>query len=85
MTSLKGIKKLTLQQQIVGNPACIISDRSTALSSKELRLLQRRRNKAHFNYDRLAKSKCICGTGKSSHNSLKFLLDNSIKWYRHVS
>jgi len=30
-TSLEVIKKLTLQQQIFGNPACIISDRGTFL------------------------------------------------------
>nr|XP_012217679.1 PREDICTED: uncharacterized protein LOC105669359 [Linepithema humile] len=34
-TSQEVIKKLKLQQQIFGNPACIISDRGTAFSSKE--------------------------------------------------
>jgi len=36
-TSLEMIKKLTLQQQIFGNPACIVSDRGTAFSSKEFK------------------------------------------------
>lgn len=34
-TSQEVIKKLELQQQIFGNPACIISDRGMAFSSKE--------------------------------------------------
>jgi len=37
MTSLKGMKKLTLQQQAFGNSTCIISDRGTAFSSKEFK------------------------------------------------
>lgn len=34
-TSQEAIKKLESQQQIFGNPACIVSDRGTAFSSKE--------------------------------------------------
>jgi len=87
-TSLEVIKKLTLQQQIFGSPACIISDRGTAFSSKEFKDYCEEEGIRHI----------LVTTGLPRANGqvervnrviipilTKLSLNDPTKWYRHVS